>query len=237
MRDGPRPDPEDRAGLLGAVAEEFGYDDRGPLAWGERGDRADGLVPFDHPLEGIILSGGEHPSPSCSHRSPERRAVDIHRRLEEIADRVIQGADAIPPLPHSDERLLHEILCLGRVVRDQQQSPEQPAALHLEELIERERNPKVFRRPGQSRGLLIHRPHERAADTIRIGGHSTFFCDGQKDVLAVDDPVCVLGHGLRRSLVPRATELPGLVVEPWPRVAPRFVVPLQVLRGDPPASV
>ena len=49
-----RPDPEDRASLLGAVAEKLGNDDGGPLPRGKRRKRADGLVVVNHLLERVV---------------------------------------------------------------------------------------------------------------------------------------------------------------------------------------
>jgi hypothetical protein len=71
--------------------------------------------------------------------------VQVQRRLEQVADGVIEGADAVPTLPYPHECLLHEILCFRPVVRDEQERPEQPLALGLEEFLEGERDSKIFR--------------------------------------------------------------------------------------------
>ena len=80
---------------------------------------------------------------ATARRSAERRR--FHRRSEEVADGLFGRADAVPALPHPDERLLHEVLGLRRVVRDEQEGPEQPLTLRFEELLEGERDSKAFR--------------------------------------------------------------------------------------------
>jgi hypothetical protein len=74
-----------------------------------------------------------------------RRIVERQRRLEQVADSVVERADAIPALPHADEGLLHQVFRLGRVMRDEEECPEQPFALGLVDLLERERDPKALR--------------------------------------------------------------------------------------------
>ena len=58
---------------------------------------------------------------------------------------------------HPDERLLHQVLRVRGVVGDEQESPEQPFALGLEEVLERERDPKVFCGSSHCDTLLLHR--------------------------------------------------------------------------------
>src|SRR4029450_1131206 len=79
---GARSDTEDPARPPRAVAEEFGNDDRCPLPGGERGQRPNGLVAVDHSLEGVVLAGRAQRSLCRDPGSPERRPVQVQRRLE-----------------------------------------------------------------------------------------------------------------------------------------------------------
>ena len=54
----------------------------------------------------------------------------------EVAEGVVHPADAIPPLPDAEERVLHELLRLSAVPGDEPQPPEQGPGLGLVEGLE-----------------------------------------------------------------------------------------------------
>src|ERR671924_221941 len=70
------------------------------------------------------------------HGAPIALAEQVHRAPVQVANRVVHPADAVPPLPHLEERVLHELLRLGTVPGDEPQPPEQAASLRVVEGLE-----------------------------------------------------------------------------------------------------
>ena len=70
------------------------------------------------------------------HGPPVTLAEQVHRGPVEVPDGVVHPADAVPSLPHPEERVLHQLLRLGAVPGHEPQPPEQGPSLGLVEGLE-----------------------------------------------------------------------------------------------------
>ena len=97
-------------------------------------------MPDDLPVVGVgevVVRGREPDDPADrEHGPPVALAEQVHRGSVEVPARVVHPADAVPPLPHLEERVLHHLFRLGAVPGHEPQPPEQRPSLGLVEGLE-----------------------------------------------------------------------------------------------------
>jgi hypothetical protein len=97
-------------------------------------------VPDDLPVVGVgeVVVRWREPDGSADreHGPPVPLAEQVHRGPIEVTDRIVHPGDAIPSLPHDEERVLHDLLSLGAVAGHEPQAAEQGLSLRLVEDLE-----------------------------------------------------------------------------------------------------
>lgn len=92
--------------------------------WREATHRAHELVAILDRRE-VIPPVGEAKCPSGRERRTSSSVAEhIHRRAEKEAQRVLELRDTAPSLPHSEESVLRDLLCLLTVPGDEAHSSE-----------------------------------------------------------------------------------------------------------------
>jgi hypothetical protein len=86
--------------------------------------------------EVVARRSGPDRSADREHGAPVALAEQVHRGPVQVPEGVVHPTDAVPSLPHTEERVLHQLLRLGVVPGHEPQPPEQCPSLHLVEGLE-----------------------------------------------------------------------------------------------------
>src|SRR5919197_3646085 len=115
--------------VLRAEAEHLGQDEGGALPRRELGKGLANDLSVIGLRELVHARAGTDRPLDGHHCALVPAPEDVHRRAVQVRGRIIDLTDAVPALPESEERVLHDLLSLGPVARHDPEASEERAGL------------------------------------------------------------------------------------------------------------